>query len=123
VIDLFVLTSLWEGLPLSILEAMAARKPVVAFDVKGTNELVVDGHTGYLVQPKHVEKISERILKLLGDRDLVREMGLNGYLRVKRKYNLEKVVNSMDLLYEELLTNTLNSTDKHKFGEQSIVRL
>ncbi len=64
-LDVFVLTSLWEGLPRVILQSMAAGVPVVATDVDGSSEVVRNGVNGFLVKPSDVEGIAERILYIL----------------------------------------------------------
>ncbi|MDP4120937.1 MAG: glycosyltransferase family 4 protein [Bacillota bacterium] len=71
-----------EGLPLNIMEAMLSKKPVVATVNRGHKELVVDGKTGYLVQPNDVEAFSERIIRLLKDQDLLKRMGEEGFKKV-----------------------------------------
>jgi glycosyltransferase involved in cell wall biosynthesis len=70
--DVFVLTSWWEGLPIVVLEAMAAGVPVVATDTGGIREVILSGETGYLVQPKDIESLKEKISELLDD-DQARE--------------------------------------------------
>ncbi len=107
VIDVVVLPSLWEGLPVAILEAMALSKPIVATNIKGNNELVVHGETGYLVKPGNPEEISSYVLKLLNDQPLAKKMGRLGYSRVKEKFALNKIVEQTSSLYE----NLLNSND------------
>ncbi|MFQ5753883.1 MAG: glycosyltransferase family 4 protein [bacterium] len=102
-IDVFVLPSLWEGLPVSILEAMAAAKPVIATNIKGNNELVVHGETGYLVEPNNPGQIGAHLLKMLNDSDLAKKMGRQGYLRVKTHFELAKTVKQTQALYQSLL--------------------
>jgi glycosyltransferase involved in cell wall biosynthesis len=98
--DIFVLPSLYEGLPNVVLEAMASGKPVVATSVDGTVEAVVDGETGYLVQPTDVEALQKALLRLLGDRELARKMGKKGRERVEQIFSLEKQVRSFEELYQ-----------------------
>jgi len=64
-LDVFVLTSLWEGLPIAVLEAMAAGLPVVATDTGGISEVVLHGKTGYLVKPRDVQALQDRLSELL----------------------------------------------------------
>jgi glycosyltransferase involved in cell wall biosynthesis len=66
-IDIFVLTSLWEGLPISLLEAMAAGLPAVVTDTGGVKDVVSEGKTGFLVEPRDMESMAERIVMLLSD--------------------------------------------------------
>jgi glycosyltransferase involved in cell wall biosynthesis len=100
--DIFVLPSYWEGLPVSIMEAMCAKLPVVATDVGGVSELVEDGVTGFLVPPKNPEALAEKIERLLADKDLRKEMGMAGYERIKKGFSLEKTVKEMERIYTEL---------------------
>ena len=76
-------TSLWEGLPMSVLQAMAAARPVVATEVDGTKEAVSDGTTGFLCPPRDIAKLSDRVLSLLEDVGLARQMGEAGRARVR----------------------------------------
>lgn len=110
-LDVFVLPSLWEGLPVSILEAMALGKPVVATDIKGNNELVVHGKTGFLVPPHRPDKIAESIISLLDDEKMATEMGEKGYLRLKEKFDINTTVKQINLEYKKLL-NEDNSSNK-----------
>jgi glycosyltransferase involved in cell wall biosynthesis len=86
--DVFALTSLWEGLPLSALEAMAASLPVVASRVDGLPEAVVDGETGYLTEPRDVDGVAAALEKLAADVELRRSLGDAGRARVERSFSL-----------------------------------
>ena len=101
--DLFVLPSLWEGLPMAVLEAMAAGLPVVATAVGGTPEVVVDGVTGLLVPPRDPHALAEAILRLLRDPDLRKRMGGAGRERVAAHFSVEQMVQRTEKLYEHLL--------------------
>ena len=79
--DLFVLPSLFEGMPLSILEAMGAGLPVIATAVDGTPEVVVHGETGLLVPPERPADLAEAVNRLLSDRALAARMGQAGRAR------------------------------------------
>jgi len=102
-LDLFVLPSLWEGLPNAVLEAMAAGLPVVATAAGGTPELVVDGETGLLVPPGDVTALAEAIERLLRDAGLRRKMGEAGRKRVEGHFTIEQTVAQTVALYETLL--------------------
>jgi glycosyltransferase involved in cell wall biosynthesis len=79
--DLFVLPSLFEGMPLSILEAMGAGLPVIATAVDGTPEVVVDGETGLLIPPADPTALAHAVNRLLADRQLAARMGQAGRAR------------------------------------------
>jgi len=88
-LDVFVLPSWIEGLPLVVLEAMAQAKPVVATDVGGTGELVVDGETGLLVPPRDVDALVRAVDALLADPQRAAAMGEAGRERVRRLFSAD----------------------------------
>ena len=101
--DLFVLPSLFEGLPVSILEAMAARKPVVASAIPGTEEAVVDGTTGLLVPPGNADALTSAIRRMIDDPCLRRRFGAAGRARVEAQFSAESMVSGVAQLYQELI--------------------
>lgn len=100
--DIFVLPSLWEGLPTAIIEAMAAGCPVVATAVGGTPELAIDGETGFLVKPREPKALAEKLELLLQGQALRRKMGEAGARRIEEKFTLEKMVQSYENLYTQI---------------------
>ncbi len=100
--DVFVLTSLWEGLPRVIPEAMAEGKPVVASAVDGNREAVLDGITGFLVPPGEPGAFAERVVQLLRDRELREKMGKEGRKRAEI-FSVEKMENAYIELLKELI--------------------
>jgi glycosyltransferase involved in cell wall biosynthesis len=87
--SILALPSLTEGLPNVVLEAMAARVPVVATAAGGTPELVTDGVTGHLVPPRDAAALGERLLRLLRSASARREMGETGCGRVERHFTFQ----------------------------------
>jgi glycosyltransferase involved in cell wall biosynthesis len=86
--DVFVQSSLSEGLPLAVLEAMAAARPVVATRVGGIPEAVVDGETGYVVDPGDPELLAAAINKILARSDRGEALGRAGWERAKRHFSV-----------------------------------
>lgn len=101
--DVFVLPSLFEGLPVSVLEAMAAGRPVVATSVPGTAEAVADGETGILVSPSDPELLARAIRQVTADPAMARRMGDAGRTRVRRLFSADEMGRKLDSLYQELL--------------------
>jgi glycosyltransferase involved in cell wall biosynthesis len=101
--DLFVLPSLFEGLPIAVLEAMASAKPVVATRIDGTDEIVQDGVTGILVPPRDARSLADAILWILRNPSDGRRMGEVGRGRILTEFSAELMVERTVRLYEELL--------------------
>lgn len=101
--DIFVLSTFWEGLPLALLEAMASAKPVIASDVGGNREIVINGETGLLVPPRDPEILAQAIIELAKNPQKAKEMGKKGFLRVKEHFSLEAMVRKTTKLYERLI--------------------
>lgn len=101
--ELFILPSLWEGMPNAILEAMAAGKPVVATTVGGVPELVLHGETGILVPPQDPDALARAILDLFRDPVKARTMGEAGRERVQVHFRIASMLEKTERLYHELL--------------------
>ena len=102
-LDVVALSSLNEGTPVSLIEAMAAAKPVVATRVGGVSDVILDKESGYLVQSKDAEGLARGILDLLQAPDRARKMGLAGRVAVHPKYASETLLANVEKLYLELL--------------------
>jgi glycosyltransferase involved in cell wall biosynthesis len=98
-IDVFVLTSHMEANPISILEAAAAEKPVVATRVGSVPETVIDGQTGYLVTPGEAEEIANRVIELLGNSERASAMGRAGREQVITHWSIDRTVEG----YQDLI--------------------
>ncbi len=98
-----------ESFPNSILEAMAAGKPVVVTDVGGLREIVVDGETGFVIKPQVVEGLADKVLWLMNNPEKSRALGEAGRERVGKLFPLEKAIRAREKLIEDLIL------EKNKF--------
>lgn len=103
--DVYALTSVFEGLPLTILEAMAAGCPIVATDVTGIRDVVHDGETGLLVALHNPEQTAQAIMRLLDDPILVRSIVERGQRFVGEHYSLETMTANYRTLYKQVMTD------------------
>ena len=101
-LDLVVLCSRNEGLPVALIEAQAAGRPVIATRVGGVPDLVVSGDTGLLVPPDDPDALARAIQSLLDDVEMRDRLGRAGRRRVVPAYNAERLLEDIDLLYREL---------------------
>lgn len=101
--DIFVLTSLWEGLPRVLPQAMATGLPIVATAIDGNAEAVVDGITGRLVPPDQPDQVAQAVLDLLNNSVLMAQMGLEGKRKVD-EFGARKMIEQIAHLYNQLLT-------------------
>ncbi len=102
-VDLFAMPSLYEGLGVAALEAMAAGKAVIATRVGGLSESVIDGVTGILIPPRDPKALAEAIAKLVRTPDLAVAMGKQGRERVLQYFTLERMATQNESFYYEIL--------------------
>lgn len=88
--DMFVLPSLWEGLPMALVEAMASSLPIVATDVSGSKQAILPGKTGMLVPPGDVQELAKAIYYLLSNPDIAEQMGTAARLRADEVFSATK---------------------------------
>jgi glycosyltransferase involved in cell wall biosynthesis len=106
--DLFVLPSLNEGLPMTVLEAMAASKPVIATRVGAIPKVIEDGKTGLLVNPVDAAGLKDAMAKLLSDAELAHRVAAQGYEWVAQHYTAGAMAKQYRAMYDEVLgVNTL----------------
>ena len=98
-----LLVTNWDGLPLSILEAMRAGLPVLATDVAGIGEAVSDGESGYLVPRGDVPLLQDRLARLLGDARLRLRQGQAARARYERHFTLDQFVSRTLAVYQDVL--------------------
>jgi glycosyltransferase involved in cell wall biosynthesis len=101
--DVFALSSLWEGLPMVLLEAMAAGLPCVATRVGGVPEAIRDREEGLLVPPGDAEALAESLISCLEDRDLATRLTTRAKARVDRDFSARRMADEYASLYEELI--------------------
>lgn len=101
--DLFALSSIREGFPIAVLEAMAASLPVIATDVDGNKELVKDGETGLVVKAKEPKDMAEAIIKLIQNKEIANAMGKKGFKRINDYFTLDKTIKEYEKIYEGLV--------------------
>ena len=101
--DAFVLPTLGEGFGLVLLEAMAHRLPVVSTSTMSIPEIVVEGETGLLVQPRDSEGLSEAMGRLMKEREVAKKMGEAGFERLKEVFTIPEMVRKTEEIYAEVL--------------------
>lgn len=101
--DVFLMTSLWEGLPRVIPQAMSMRIPVIANRADGTVEAIDHGITGYLCDPGDIHSTVKYCRKLLLDKHLCQVIGMTGRKKACQMFDLENMIVKIDELYERLL--------------------
>ena len=119
--EFFVLSSVTEGISLTLLEAAASGLPIVATQVGGNPEVTVHGESGFLVPPRSPESLAAAMLEMLSDRNRARRMGIAGRRRVAEQFDLCRAV----ARYEELYLSLLRASKKSNASssEQARVRL
>jgi glycosyltransferase involved in cell wall biosynthesis len=100
-IDVSVLSSVSEALPLALLESMAATRPVVATDVGSVSEIVDDGVNGFLVTPGAPDQLAQAMLRVLKDPELGRRLGEAGRKKVEQQHTVERMVHRYESLFIE----------------------
>lgn len=107
--DVFVLTSLWEGLPVTALEAMASSKPVIVTDTGGIAECIKDGYNGFLVAAGHIEEMAQKLICLLNDDTLRKRMGSAAKASLNEKCSIDHMVAVTEKIYEGCLGERNNA--------------
>ena len=101
--DIGVLCTFTEGISNSVMEYMAAGKPVVVTNGGGSSELVVNGETGFLVPPSNPRAVAEKLEVLLADAEKARKMGIAGRRRLESQFSLEQLVDGTVQMYQQVL--------------------
>lgn len=102
-LDLIVLSSLWEGLPLTPIEVFAQKKAIIATNVDGTPEIISDGYNGILVQPKNSHEIYKGIMKVMMDKAFKEKIEKNGYKTYNEKFSIDIFNKSYENYYRKII--------------------
>jgi len=106
--DIFVLTSLREGLPRVLVQAAAVGIPSVAFNVDGVSEIIKDNYNGFLVKVKDVKQLENRIVRYMNNKELVLLHGQKGREFIENKWSIEGMVDRIDKIYQDLVGKKIN---------------
>jgi glycosyltransferase involved in cell wall biosynthesis len=106
--DVIALPSLHEGLPMALLEAMAARKPVIATNVGAIPEVIKNGRSGILVPPGRADLLAKALSVLIGDQDKRHGMGAEAFKTVQESYSFNEMLQKYEALYEAVLSGQMN---------------
>jgi glycosyltransferase involved in cell wall biosynthesis len=101
--DIFVLPSLWEGLPIGLLEAMAMGKAIIASNVDGTSEIIVHQENGWLIETKDlVSNLAKAITKISQDEENRKRLGKNARNTVSERFNAKNMTRTIENIYLEI---------------------
>lgn len=115
-LDIFVFPAWEEGFGMVLLEAMAMKKPVIAWNNGGPGEVVVDGETGFLVEPKNPQALADAILQLLKDAPLRQRFGAAGRARTERTFASADASHKLGLIYERCLAGSATPMHEESTG-------
>ena len=101
--DIFVLTSLREGLPRVLVQAAAVGMPSIAFNVDGVPEIIKDNYNGFLVEPGNIEQLKDKIKEYIDNRELILLHGKNGRKFIGNKWSIKGMVDRIDGIYQGLI--------------------
>ncbi|MBV6627759.1 MAG: glycosyltransferase [Rivularia sp. (in: Bacteria)] len=122
-VDIFTMSSLYEGLSYAIIEAAAIGIPIVATPVGGTGYTVADGETGFLVEPKNPGKLAEKINFLIDNPDIAQQMGEKGRRRFMKLFTLERMIYETEAIYYQLVQNKLEKLENNGIGNREQKRV
>jgi len=101
--DVFILPSLWEGMPLVIIEAMSCGLPIISTKISGVEDLVKNNFNGILVEPKDYLAMADAILHLLNDKNKIKSMGQNSRKRAEEEFSWQIIARKIKEVYEQIL--------------------
>lgn len=97
--DIFLSTSLYEGMPYSLIEALSYKKPIIATDVVGNNEIVIDNYNGYLFDKDDAEKGAHKILDIIRETNLYDTLSENSFKSYEENFQINRMISSIERLY------------------------
>lgn len=100
--DLFVLTSLWEGLPRAAVEALIVGNPVVAFAVDGLKEIVKNNQNGFLISPNQMNEMAEKIVQILKNKSLLESLKKDAIQSIDNSFDIHNMIHKQEELYQKL---------------------
>jgi glycosyltransferase involved in cell wall biosynthesis len=104
--DLFVFSSVYEGLPGAVIEAMAAGKSVVAFDIPALREIIIDGQTGTLIRGRDIDRLAEAVIHLTEHPEIAGAMGERAQHVVQERFDIRQSIRSLETIYEKVITGS-----------------
>ncbi|MFH1283208.1 MAG: glycosyltransferase family 4 protein [bacterium] len=111
--DIFVLTSLWEGLPRALVEAMYMEKPSVVYDVDGTRDIIKSGNNGFLIPVKNINLMAEKVSFLLKSSEERIRLGKEAKSTLNESFFIENMVTAIDRIYSALIES--KRSGQHKY--------
>ena len=101
--NVFVLPSLTEGMPNSLIEAMACSLPCIASNIRSCQELIEDNVTGLLIDPLNIAMIADKVIYILENSNVAKSMGNAARRKIERNFNIEKTAENLEMVYNELI--------------------
>jgi len=99
--DIFVNPSYTEGLPTAVAEAALCKNAIVATNVGGTSEIITSGKSGYLIEPKDIDSLKERLEELMSNEGLRKKLGANAFEEVQNKFDWNKSIEKYLTIFEK----------------------
>jgi glycosyltransferase involved in cell wall biosynthesis len=112
IMDVFVLCSLSEGLPLTLLEAMASGRAIIATNVGGIPEVIEHGINGLLVEPDNHRALTEAIIQLLRDKSLAKRISESARNKLMENFTLDKMTEKYKEIYQDCISNYIKNNKK-----------
>ncbi len=103
IFDVFLLTSHWEGTSRAMLEAMLLKVPVVSSDVGGHREVILDGITGFLVEPGNIKEFADKIFEIFNNPEKIIKMTQAAYNMVSTRFSLNNMIIEIENIYKKIL--------------------